>query len=147
MGGTYSNPDCVKCKYNHPFTSRTFTENTVAPKCKINDKDPPAKQVVEFTLDTGVKTKYIHMRAKPENGDISVETPSNGWIDDIRVFPGSKKKENFEIKESGVLTDSSEKLIIQIYYSDNKLSASNPDREIPNKADTWGNLRPELDLS
>ena len=63
------------------------------------------------------------------------------------MFPGSKKKENFEIKESGVLTDSSEKLIIQIYYSDNKLSASNPDREIPNKADTWGNLRPELDLS
>jgi hypothetical protein len=114
--------------------------------CKI-ESSSSSEQVVEFTLEGGVNTKYIHARARPRNGDISVKNPFDNWIDNVKLSPGERREREFEIKEDNGPTSSSEKLIIEVYYSDNKLSVSDPDREIPNKADSWGRLKPELELS
>jgi len=147
MGGAYSNPDCRKCKYNQPFTSRTFTEDTVGSSmCKI-ESSSSSEQVIEFTLESDANTKYIHARARPKNGDISVKSPSDNWIDNVKLSPGEKRQREFDIKQSNGSTSQNEKLIMEIYYSNNKLSVSDPDREIPNKADSWGRLKPKLELS
>lgn len=144
----FKNIDCEKCKYNKKFQAETETNNTVGgTDCKIDDQNPPAEQVVEFVANSNNSNAlYVHAKVESQDSEISIQ--SDEWIDDLYLPAGATKSDEFEILQaSSSPSTNPETLIIDIYYSQQRIATDDPDDEIPNQGSNWGKLKPEIMLT